>query len=79
EGGYAVSYEARGGGWFVARDTGDAVRGRVVDVAVFSDDAYRYVTMRFPHERDEKTGKWRDVVKVYRMRYAKEWTRISDG
>lgn len=77
EGGYAVSYDARGGGWFVARDTGAKVRGHTIDVAVFSDDAYRYIA-EGRYSSAAIDGADGATVRVYRMRYSREWMKTGD-
>lgn len=68
-------YRARCHGWFLVRDTGEKVKGRKIDVAVFSEAAYNYITTRFPKQRDPATGKWKNQVEIYRLRNDPAWGR----
>lgn len=66
-------YRARCHGWFVVRDTGAKVKGRKIDVAVFSEAAYTYIATHFPRLRDKASKKWRNEVEVYRLRNDPKW------
>jgi 3D (Asp-Asp-Asp) domain-containing protein len=82
EGRDVVSHEARGGGWFVVKDTGAKVKGNVIDVAVFDENAYEYIAAGFyetasmsaPMVRSVKgfknTATGELTVKIYRQRKA---------
>lgn len=81
EGRDVVSHEARGGGWFTVKDTGPAVKGNIIDVAVFDADAYAYIagglyetaSMSAPMVRSVKGFKNKATgeltVKVYKQRH----------